>query len=1235
MVYALVAPSTGPERGGVHGRELRRLILAAGPASLSEPPTSLPPVTDDAAYLRFPTVHGDSVAFVAEDDVWLAALSGGRAWRLTADAAPVAGTRFSPDGSLLAHASRRDGAPEVHVVGVDGGPARRLTHWGEETTRVVGWRGDRVLAVTAAGQPFRSRLWAHAVPLDGGPPERLPHGPVTAVATGPGGVTVLGVNQSRRSAAAWKRYRGGTAGVLWIDRDGSGQFTRLLGDVAGQLEDPAWVGDRIVFLSDHEGWGNVYSVRPDGTNPRRHTDHGDAYARAASTDGRRVVYQCLGELWLLDGLDADSRPRRLDIRLAGPRTARTPRPIDAADEVGDVSPDATGRASAVEVRGTVHWLTHRDGPARALADQPGVRARLPRVLGATAPPPSARADSDAEPSTGAGPADTEPPGAEASSSGSPPAGMAEAGTTPDAGPADTEPPGAEASTSGSPPAAMAEAGTTPDAGPAGEGAAALAATAGATTDGAGPADTRAHADVPPPRVAWVTDAEGDDAIEVVSTAGVDTPRRLAAGQLGRVLELAAAPNGRTLAVASHDGRVLIVEVDSGAVRTARTSEHGDASGLSFSPDSRWLAWSHPGPTPLRQILLARVDDPDADVVVATSLRFADTNPVFTLDGRHLAFLSARTFDPVYDAHVFDMSFPAAIRPFLLPLAATTPSPFDPEPEGRPAPRPDGGSDGDDDRGAPRVVIDAEGLEQRAVPVPVPAARAGALQAVRDGLLWLESPLVGVLGEGSPDDRRPRLRRYDLRKRKAVTLADAVDGIAVTGDGRWVVVRDGSSLRLVPADRRADPSSDDDESTVDIDLGRVRVRLDPAAEWRQMYEETGRLMRDHFWIADFAGVDWAGVLDRYRPVLDRIGSRDDLSELIWEVQGELGSSHAYEIPPDRPVDAVRRVGHLGADLARDPEGRWRVERIVPGETSAPAARSPLVAPGVAMRPGDVVEEVDGRPVDPVAGPAALLVGAAGHPVELTVSRDGRRRRVVVEPLGAERALRYHAWVADRRAATHAASAGRVGYLHVPDMTGEGWAQLHRDLHLEVARDALVVDLRDNGGGHTSELVLEKLARIVHGWDTVRHSVAQPYPSNAPRGPLVAVTNEHAGSDGDIGTAMFRKLGLGPVVGTRTWGGVIGIDSRYRLVDGTTVTQPRYSFWFTDLGWGVENHGVDPDVEVPFPPQAWAAGADPQLEAAIRLALEALRERSPATPPDPATRPSRLPPTLPPRGTATPS
>ncbi|CCH28056.1 PDZ domain-containing protein [Actinosynnema sp. NPDC047251] len=1052
------------------------------------------------AYLRYPHLHGDLVTFVAEDDVWLAPLAGGRAWRVSADRAPASTPRFDRSGTLLAWASRRDGAPEVHVAPVAGGEATRLTHWGNATTGVRDWTPDgEVVAVTAAGEATRVRRWAHAVPTDGGPPRRLPYGWVGDVAHGPAHEVVV-TSMYGKDPAYWKHYRGGSAGRLWVDATGDREFTRILPELTSSLHSPMWIGaaadgGRIAFLSDHDGVGSVYSCLPDGSDLRRHTEQ-EFFARAATTDGSRIVYQHAGDLWVLDSLEAE--PRRLDVVLGGPRTATRPRPVSSRPD--DFHPDRTGRASVVEVRGTVHWVTHRDGPARSLAETPGVRARLPRVVG----------------------------------------------------------------------------------------------------DG----------------VVWVTDAEGEEGLEFAPAGGVEAgnaPRRVAVGKLGRVLELAVAPDGRRLAAATHDGRLLLVEVESGEVREVLREANPHVSDLAFSPDSNWLAWSHPGPGPLRHIRMTNTTD--LSLVDVTPLRFADYSPTFSEDGRYLAFLSLRTFDPVYDAHVFDLSFPTGCRPFLLPLAATTPSPFDPLRLGRSVGDDDKDKEKDKDDENPITVVDLDGLADRVVPVPVAAAGYSGLTAAKGGLLWLRSPLRGVLGDNlaTPSARPPRavLERFDLAKVRVEVLVDGVDAYEVTGDGQRIVLQDGGDLRVVPADRKVDA---EDSDSVDVDLSRIRVVVDRAAEWRQAYGEAGRLMRDLFWRADMGGVDWPGVLDRYRPLVDRLGAYSDLVDLLWEVQGELGTSHAYVVPAGG--HSGHSVGLLGADLARDESGAWRVERVIPGETSDPDARSPLAAPGVAVRAGDAIVAVDGRPVDPVRGPGPLLVGTAGKPVELTVrpGGGGEPRRVVVVPLEDDEPLRYHAWVADRRARTHELSDGRVGYLHVPDMMGNGWAQLHRDLRVELAREAVVLDVRENGGGHTSQLVVEKLARKIIGWQVARgFSTYESYPQDAPRGPVVAIADEFAGSDGDIVNVAIKEMGIGPVVGTRTWGGVIGIDFQFDLVDGTVVTQPRYALWFAQHGWGVENHGVDPDVEVVMTPQDRVAGRDPQLETAVRMALESLAERTAFTPP----------------------
>lgn len=1081
------------------------------------------------AYLRYPAIRGDRLVFVADDDLWVGSVDGGRAWRLGAERATIRTPKLSPEGGRVAWCSDAAGRPEVWVAELDGGEPRRLTWWGDATTRVLGWRGEEmVVAASATGQPFAWFTWAWAVPLDGGLPERLGFGPVSALSEALGGGVVLGADQTLL-ASSWKRYRGGAAGKVWIDADGTGRFRRFAADLDGQIEDPQWWGGRVVFLSDHEGWGNVYSLAADGTELRRHTDHGDAYARNANGDGSRLVYGCFGDLWVLDSLAADSAPRRLELRLGSARYGRVRYPLQAAEAVGRVAPDRTGRASALDVRGAAVWCTHRDGPARVLSPGGRVRARFTTPLGSD-------------------------------------------------------------------------------------------------------------------QVVWVTDADGEDALEVAAVAG-GPGRRVAGGELGQVVELAASPDGAWVATAGEDGAVRITEIASGETRELDRSTFDIASGLCFSPDSRWLTWAAAGPLSdeagLRQIKLARLAD--GAVHEATPLRFHDREPVFTLDGRYLAFLSRRTFDPVYDELRFDLSFPAATRPYLLRLAAATPGPLSPETAGRDLPwdspraaadpAQSAGAGSGTEAGVVEVLVEPDGLTTRLVELPVAAGRLADLRAVAGGLVWRSLPVAGELGEdrvepfGEPI--KGRLERLDFATGRVETLAEQADGVQASLDGRTLVVRADTKLTVQPADQPHEHADDDPKAPLEIDLDRIRIIVDPGEEWVQMYEEAARLMRRHFWVQDMAGIDWDAVVARYRPLAERVATRDELHDLIWELHGELGTSHAYVWSDPTEEPPARRMGHLAADLRRDADGRWRIAGLPTAEPSVPGAHSPLEPIGAQV--GDIVESIDGRPVDPAIGPGPLLVGAAGKVVGIGLrSEAGKRRTAAVTLLADERPVRYHAWVAANRADVRARTNGRVGYLHVPDMKSPGWGELHRDLRIETSLDGLLCDFRGNRGGHISQLVLERLSGVITAWDNPRGFDAISYPIDAPRGPMVALCDQYAGSDGDVVSMGFRQRNLGPLVGTRTWGGVIGIDLRYRLADGTVVTQPRYAFWFEGgAGWTVENYGVAPDVEVEIAPQDWAAGRDPQLEKAIELVLAALEERHPKRPPGRDDRPDRSLPILPSR------
>ncbi|TQL51478.1 tricorn protease [Ornithinicoccus hortensis] len=1077
-------------------------------------------VSSTTHYLRYPHIHQDQVTFVAADDIWLAPTTGGRAWRLTSDRAPVQQPRFSPDGAHIAFVSRRDGHPEVMVVDLADGSVRRLTWWGASVTLVLGWTADgRVLAASHAGEANFRHVTVRAVGLDGAV-ERLPYGPAWGVAVREDGPVALATPGSR-PPAHWKRYRGGTAPRLWLDPTGTGEWTRLLPEERASLVDPLWIGQRLAFVSDRAAhfpdradeqanlW--VWDTPGEGA-PRQLTlqDEDRGYVRDATTDGQRVVWHSRGRLWLLEDLSAE--PREVEVRLTGSRPA--PRSASPTDELTSIAPDHGGDASLVNWLGSTFWLTHREGPAHALVADSAVRSREPALLGRTG------------------------------------------------------------------------------------------------------------------RAVLVTDAAGEDALEVHSLDGSAPPRTVTVGDLGRVLHTASDPSGERVATVSHDGRVSVVHLADGTVTQVGHSPEGEPLDPVFSPDGRYLAWSQPtSEGELHQLVVTDLSAANPQPVSLTAGTVHDRAPAFTRDGKFLVFLSDRTFDPVYDTHAFALAFTGSTRPWLLPLSATEPAPFGPSAAGwriskdkekEPLPggqAPDGQApDAETPPASPD--LDVEGAEDRIVPFPVPSADYRDLRTATGGVLWVrvagDSGALGTRRAGVGDDPAPdTLEFWSFEQRKVTTVADKIDSFAVSGDGERVVLRSGDTVTVQPADRKPD---EDAGEVVTVDLGRLRLEVDPLAQWHQMYDENARIMRDHFWRDDMDGVDWDAVVQRWRPVVSGLATHDDFVDLLWEVVGELNTSHAYVMPNTPPGDQSRRLGLLGADLS-PAEGGWRIDRILPGESTDPDARSPLRAAGVDAAEGDLVVAVNGSPVDPAFGPATGLVGAADTPVELTLRRDGRDRRVVVVPVGSEEILRYQEWVRSRREYVREHSGGRLGYVHVPDMTSVGWAQLHRDLRQATKAEGLIADVRYNRGGHTSQMVIAKLAAKVVSWGVGRHYASPTsYPDMGRRGPVVLVVNENSGSDGDIVNAVAQAMAIGPVVGVRTWGGVVGIDGRFDLVDGTSITQPRYATWIEGKGFDVENYGVDPDIEVVHTPADFFSARDKQLDRAIAEAIERLEREPAAVPPE---------------------
>jgi tricorn protease len=607
-------------------------------------------------------------------------------------------------------------------------------------------------------------------------------------------------------------------------------------------------------------------------------------------------------------------------------------------------------------------------------------------------------------------------------------------------------------------------------------------------------------------------------------------------------------------------------------------------------------------------------------------------------------------------------------PCLITLQKDTPSPFMPLPqkqtdeededekekkekkdkEGR---RAEAKSGKDDNKAPakkeePKVIIDLDGIEGRILAFPVSEGRYRQIACGRDGRqVFYTVCTTAPAPNDSPDSLHgsaPKLKMYDLEARQEEELADNVQSFALSANGNWLVYWTGTGLRVMKAGAPAINGSSPRKSGW-IDLSRINVSVNPAAEWRQMFREAWRLQRDQFWTPDMSQVDWEAVYETYLPLVERVSSRAEFSDLMWEMQGELGTSHCYEYGGDYRSNFQRvALGRLGAEFEWDETASaWQITRIARGDTWSPQDDSPLNAPGVNVRPGDHLLAVNGVRLSHECSPQMLLVNQAGVDVALTVKsqeqagsgrseRGGRTeeaaaksalRVVIVKTLHNDRRAWYRDWVEGNRRRVHQATCGQAGYVHIPDMMRRGFAEFHRGFLAELERSGLIVDVRYNNGGHVSQLILEKLARRRIGYDVARWAqVPIPYPEESVTGPLVALANEYAGSDGDVFAHGFKVLNLGPLVGMRTWGGVIGISPQHTLTDGTTTTQPEFALWFHDVDWRLENYGVEPDIVVDNTPQDWASGRDAQLERAI-AEIQRLLESNPPQLPTFGARPSR--------------
>ena len=1090
-------------------------LLALAPALRAE---------ETLGYYRYPAIHGDTLVFAAEGDLWRVDRRGGVASRLTTHPAEESNPAISPDGRTLAFSAAYEGPTEVYTMPIDGGlPVRRTFEGAERGGAVVaGWTpGGEILYATSQASGLPNTQLARLDPATG----RRALIPLAQASEGcfaPDGKTLFFTRFAFQGSHT-KRYRGGTAQSLWRF-DGSSEAAPLTADFPGTSRSPmVWQG-RVYFVSDRDGTMNLWSMDERGGDLRQHTSHRGWDVTSPDLSGGRIVYQLGADLRIFDIAASQDAP--LPIRLVSDfdqmRETWVKKPMDFLT-ASQLSP--TGDRLVLTARGQVFVVPVKEGRTVEVTRKPGVRYREARFL----------------------------------------------------------------------------------------------------PDGKS--------------VFALSDETGEVEFWKFPANGVGKPEALTSE--GKVLrwEGEPSPDGRWIAHHDKDQQLWLLDLKTRKQQrlATSTSPYGGFQDLSWSPDSRWLAWSVAGSNSFNRIYLYQVAT--GKTVPLTSDRFNSTSPAWSRDGKWIYFLSDRNLRTLvrspWGARQPDPYLTATTGIFGVALKKDTRSPFQAPDELHPAKdkdddeaaEPEAGKKADDkdkdkdqDQGKkpPKVEIDLDGLAGRLYEVPVPPGDYESLTASEDRLYWL-SVLPGVDEDMAALETVP----FDPEKTEPKTVLADVEEYDLSADGKKLMIRKGEDFYVLDA---GDATGEDE--LAEKDLAKARVDLagwtfpfNPREQWQQMFREAWRLERDYFYDTRMHGVDWPAMLEKYRPLSLRVTSRGELDDLLGQMVSELSALHTFVRSERRKGDEEIEVASLGAALSRDEvAGGWRVDRLYRSDPDLPSTAGPLQAPGARVGEGDVIESINGVPTLSVMDLGILLRNQADKQVLLRVkdAKTKKSRDVVAVPVGPEddADLRYGDWETSRRLAVEAKGKNEIGYVHLRAMGGEDYTSWARDFYPVFDRPGLIIDVRNNRGGNIESWILAKLLRKAWFWWQPRQG--DPYP-NMPfafRGHLVVLVNESTASDGEAFAEGVKRLKLGRVIGTRTWGGEIWLTSSNVLVDKGIATAAEFGVYGPEGSWLVEGHGVDPDEVVDNLPRATFDGQDAQLDAAIRYLQEKIKAEPVPVPKAPA-------------------